>query len=126
MDVQPLDGKPFGAEVRGVTIADGDIDADSARRLATLLVQHNGLLVLRGQQTLQHHPLQFLRFARAVTAAAGATVDFDEDERSTAFAEGKQLFGGNECYLPGFPDIRRIGNLHEHGGREPVRDTRED
>ena len=30
-----------------------------------------------------------------------------------AFAEGKQLFDASDVWVPGFPDIRRIGNLHE-------------
>lgn len=38
------------------------------------------------------------------------------EPQHVAFAEGKQLFGSSDIWVPGFPDVRRIGNLHLHGG----------
>lgn len=130
--VAPLQGVPFGAELVGMDLAAACCDDSSAttqQRVVSsvwgAMVGNGGLVVLRNQAALQRDPGCFVRFARSLcSCAAGEAwseleleIDTSEDPATPkAFTEGKALFGGDDVWLPSFPDVRRIGNLHEHGG----------
>jgi alpha-ketoglutarate-dependent taurine dioxygenase len=128
--VVPLEGGIFGAEVLGLDLA-AAAAADEPTLVAQLwaaTVGHGGLIVVRGQAGLQRDPARFVRFTRGLCRCAAGALEPEpeadvpaEPTEPTAFAEGKALFGGSDVWLPGFPDIRRIGNLHEHGGPPHVK-----
>ena len=117
--VSPLSGALFGAEVSGLDLAGGVADR-TIRELWAANISHGGLLVIRGQDRLPDEPAAFHSFAQRMCSCASG--ERAEEARSRlaqkAFAEGKQLFGASDVWVPGFPDIRRIGNLHEFEGHE--------
>lgn len=127
----PLQGVPFGAELVGMDVASAcDLSATTQQLVSSVwaaMVGSGGLVVLRGQAALQQDPGCLVRFARSLCKyAAGEARSELEPEGSAvpnlkAFAEGKALFGGDDVWLPSFPDVRRIGNLHEHGGPPHVK-----
>ncbi len=108
------------------------------------MVEAKGLLVLQNQQELQQNPAAYMNFsARLLRVASGGDpaavpvaqpldVDaaraaalaeqLDPDNNGSARRHGS--FHGNfhvgSSNVEGWPDIRRVGNLHEHGGPECV------
>ena len=125
---------------------EGDVGPSEASlfELWEAMVQAKGLLVLKGQHELQSNPTAYMNFSdRFLRAAAGGDpsavplaqpIDVDA-ARDAALAEqldaknnGSErrhgAFHGNfhvgSSNVEGWPDIRRVGNLHEHGGPECV------
>ena len=77
-------------------------------------VKNDGLLFIRGQQALSDRPAALLAFARGLCrVAAGEPPELEGQTAPAprAFAEGKQLFGGDDVWLPGHPSHRRDCHL---------------
>ena len=106
--------------------------------LWTAMVEAKGLLILKGQQELRHNPAAYMNFSERLLRVAGGRDPSKSREHSprctwralprlpsrliriTTPGARHGAFHGNfhvGSSNVGWPDIRRVGNLHEHGGQ---------